>query len=153
MCYFFILILYNWDNDFVVCAWGHTGHFVSKSYTQFVDSASLVPFGCNVDLKDRPVDVDLGLSRLWIPWLLTDEYTCNTHCHNISPTTPSTLQILVSEVSGQAQPLVVEDKVHMCSTMQHLPSCFRIAMAETVIVPPYSEMVFPGVVQGQAQFT
>ena len=49
--------------------------------------------------------------------------------------------------------LVVEDKVHMCSTMQHLPSCFRIAMAETVIVPPYSEMVIPGVVQGQAHFT
>ena len=49
--------------------------------------------------------------------------------------------------------LVVEDKVHVCRTMQHLPSCFRIAMAETIIVPPYSEMVIPGVVQGQAHFT
>ena len=49
--------------------------------------------------------------------------------------------------------LVVEDKVHVCRTMQHLPSCFRIAMAKTIIVPPYSEMVIPGVVQGQAHFT
>ena len=84
MCYFFIL---SWDNNFVVCAWGHTGHFVSESYTQFVDSASLVPFGCNVDLKDWPVDVDLGLSRLWIPlapdWRVYLQYTLSQYfAHN-----------------------------------------------------------------------
>ena len=84
MCYFFIL---SWDNDFVVRAWGHTGHFVSESYTQFVDSASLVPFGCNVDLKDWPVDVDLGLSRLWIPlapdWRVYLQYTLSQYfAHN-----------------------------------------------------------------------
>ena len=84
MCYFFIL---SWDNDFVVRVWGHTGHFVSESYTQFVDSASLVPFGCNVDLKDWPVDVDLGLSRLWIPlapdWRVYLQYTLSQYfAHN-----------------------------------------------------------------------
>ena len=84
MCYFFVL---SWDNDFVVRVWGHTGHFVSESYTQFVDSASLVPFVCNMDLKDWPVDVDLGLSRLWIPlapdWRVYLQYTLSQYfAHN-----------------------------------------------------------------------
>ena len=48
---------------------------------------------------------------------------------------------------------MAEDRVHVCRTMHHMPSCFPIAMAETIIVPPYSEMVIPGVVQGQANFT
>lgn len=49
--------------------------------------------------------------------------------------------------------LTLGDRVHPCQAIQDMPSVFRIAVTETVIIPPLSEMMVPGELQGSPHFT
>ena len=49
--------------------------------------------------------------------------------------------------------LRVGGAVHACHSITDMPACYRISMTETVVVPPRSERIIPGVVLGNPHFT
>ena len=49
--------------------------------------------------------------------------------------------------------LRVGGAVHACRSITDMPACYHISMTETVVVPPRSEMIIPGVVLGNPHFT
>ena len=49
--------------------------------------------------------------------------------------------------------LRVGGALHACRSLTDMPACYHISMTETVVVPPRSEMIIPGVVLGNPHFT
>ena len=49
--------------------------------------------------------------------------------------------------------LRVGGAVHACRSITDMPACYHISMTETVVVPPRSEMIIPGVVLGNPHLT
>ena len=49
--------------------------------------------------------------------------------------------------------LRVGGALHACRSITDMPACYHISVTETVVVPPRSEMIIPGVVLGNPHFT